>query len=39
MFRVIAAKYANGDIETQKIAEYMFKHGGYIPKHPFTRNW
>jgi len=36
---VITAKYVNGDEELRKIAEYMFKHGGYVPKHPLTRNW
>jgi len=36
---VFAAKFLNNDDLTRQIAEYMFKHGGYVPRHPLTRNW
>jgi len=36
---LVTGKIGNGDEELRQIAEYMFKHGGYIPRHPLTRNW
>lgn len=29
----------NGDEERVKIADEMFKHGGYYADHPLARNW
>jgi len=39
LLHVFTAKFCNGDDQVRQIAEYMFKHGGYVPKHPLTRNW
>jgi len=39
LLHVVTGKYCNADEEMRQIAEYMFKHGGYVPRHPLTRNW
>jgi len=30
---------SNGDMNIKRIAEYMFKHGGYTATHPLVKNW
>jgi len=37
LLHVVTAKFSNGDEEIRQIAEYMFKHGGYVPRHPLTK--
>lgn len=32
-------KWGNGDEQLRKISENVFKHGGYVPEHPLSRNW